>query len=338
MKVLVILCVLFTLFALIFPVAAAWTPREEAEEPPSDSGDPEPSASDGLFYVETGEKEPEVDELTQVTLLKNGEIVELTLRDYLIGALAAEMPASFEPEALKAQAVALRTYYIRKAQSGTSAHPQAQICADSTCCAAYRDITELRDKWGESFENNLKRVTAAVRDTDGKYLTYDGQPALAVFHSSSAGYTESSGEIWSSSLPYLVSVESPETADTVPGYVTGVTVSAEEFRETVKARYPGTKLEGNPEDWFGETVYDASGRLSTVDIGGQTVTGPALRSMFALRSTAVKLEPGEKSVTMTTTGYGHGVGMSQYGANTMAAAGADYKEILEHYYPGTVLE
>lgn len=338
MKVMLTVCLILTLFALIFPIAAAWgggeqpapiSPDKPVEDPPS------AGASDDAPPYYVPEPVSVSDASTHIDLLIDGDITDITLRDYLIGALAAEMPASFQYEALRAQAVALRTYLLRKTLSPSSAHPKADICADSSCCAAYRTDSQLREKWGADYEANLKIISRAVDSTDGIYIAYDGSPALAVFHSSSAGKTESSQEVWNSALPYLVSVDSPEDESSVPNYTVSVTVTQDDFIETVTSAFPDADLSGPPSQWFEDPVYSASGRLSSILIGGVPVRATDLRRLFSLRSTALEISPGEDTVTMTSTGYGHGVGMSQYGANSMASEGAGFKEILEHYYPGT---
>ncbi len=332
-----IISIVLVLFALIFPIAASWNTPSAADTPGDSPDAPAGDGADGLFYVPPAPAAPGKDTDTTVTLLVDGETRDISVRDYLIGAVASEMPASFEPEALKAQAVALRTYLFRKLLHTTSAHPEADICADSGCCAAWRDLEQLKEKWGEAYESNLARISSAVESTDGVYLSYDSEPILAVFHSSSAGRTEDASEVWLRSVPYLVSVESPETAETVPNYTVSVTVSAEEFRDTVKAAHPEAVFSDSVAEWITDPVTTASGRLSSVLIGGVSVGGKELRSLFGLRSTAVTFEASTDSVTMTSTGYGHGVGMSQYGAQTMALAGKGFEEILENYYPGTEL-
>ncbi len=270
---------------------------------------------------------------------KNGsDVSEIPMADYLIGAVAAEMPASFEIGALQAQAVALRTYTLQKILAGGSdAHPDADICSDSACCAAWRSVEQLEENWGTDFDAYYEKIRQAVTSTDGVCITYEGQPAQAVFHSSSAGMTEESGAVWSASLPYLVPVESPEDEQQVPNYVSHVSVSFDDFRETVKEQYPEAALEGDPEDWIGDVVLTGSGRIDHVAIGGVQVPGTSLRSMFGLRSTAVQIDITDSSVEFTVTGYGHGVGMSQYGANAMAEKGSSWQEILLWYYPGTEL-
>ena len=337
MKVITIVSVLLVLFALIFPIAACWDRTEPTGGDLSAPDAPAGDGADSLFYVPPPKPQAVRDAEAQITLLLDGETRDVSVHDYLIGSVAAEMPASFEPEALKAQAVALRTYLARKLLHPSSAHPEADICADSGCCAAWRSEDQLREKWGDAFEANLARVTAAVEDTDGMILSFDGEPILAVFHSSSAGRTEDASEVWQSSLPYLVSVESPESAETVPNYVVSVTFSPGEFREVLTAAHPEASFSDQPETWITDPVLTPSGRLDRVTVGGVTLAGRELRSLFGLRSTAVTFDVSAEAVTVTSTGYGHGVGMSQYGAQTMALGGDGFEDILAAYYPGTEL-
>ena len=277
------------------------------------------------------------DDETILTVLDYGETRTSTMAEYLPCAVAAEMPANFEAEALKAQAVAARTYAVYCTTHRKAKHPDADICTNSSCCLAYSDETKLRAAWGENYDDNMAKIRAAVSATDGQILCSDGAAILAAFHSSSAGKTESGAEIWSD-VPYLKSVSSPETADDVPNYVSAVTVSADSFKESVLGVCPGCDLSGDASGWVGETDDDGSGRVRSVVIGGQAVSGTELRSAFSLRSTAFKLEYSGGDFTFTVTGYGHGLGMSQYGANVMARKGFTYEEILGHYYPDTVLE
>lgn len=269
---------------------------------------------------------------------KNGSgTAEISMDEYLLGALAAEMPASFEPEALKAQAVALRTYALYKVKNGTPAHPEADICSDSACCAAWADAETLRERWGADYDTYTAKLRAAIAATDGVYLTYGDEPALAVFHASSAGMTEASGDVWSTALPYLVSVESPENDENVPHFVSEITLTAEEFRSAISEAYPAAVFPEDTAQWLTGAEYSAGGRLVSLTIGGVTVPGTALRALFSLRSTAMTIAVAPDSVTITTRGSGHGVGMSQYGANLLALDGLTCEEILAHYYPGTAL-
>lgn len=310
-------------FSLILPAAVGLCfPLTEPEESEDEPGE--------LIFSPN-------DSLTTIRLLNGDQVEELTMDEYLIGAVAAEMPASFEPEALKAQAVALRTYAVYKKELEPERHADADICSDPTCCAAWADETFLREKWGEDYELYYNKIAEAVAETDSLYLTYEGEPVLAAFHSSSDGYTESSSEVWGSALPYLVSVSTPEDSESVPNFTSSVTMSHEEFKNTFLEAYPEADFEkGLPEAVTG-LIYDVSGRLSRLSVGGIEISGTTLRSVFSLRSTAITMSFDEDTVTITTSGYGHGVGMSQYGANVMAKNGADFEEILANYYPGTLL-
>ena len=319
MRTIVAAALLCLVIALMLPLLFAGG----GQAAPEASAEPE-SAAGGL------------DSELSFTVLTADGVETVTMSDWLPGVVAGEMPALFEEEALKAQAVAARTYIMYSMGREKPAHPEADVCDDPACCKAHSTDEALREKWGESYEENMARVLEAVRSTDGEYMSYGGEVIQAVFHSSSAGRTEDSAAIWQAE-PYLVSVESPETAEDVPSYVTSVTVSPEDFREAVLAVHPEAEFGEDPAFWLGAAVRDASGRVESVDIGGTQVPGTELRTIFKLRSTAFTLDYTAEGFLFTVTGYGHGVGMSQYGANVMAEDGADYEEILTHYYPGAEL-
>ena len=267
--------------------------------------------------------------------IKHGDLVaNVPLEEYLVGVVAAEMPASFEPEALRAQAVAARTYTLYCARTGK--HADADVCTDFHCCQAWKSDDAMLEGWGETYAEKLSRIRDAVESTAGEYLQFAGQAAFTAFHSSSAGFTEACGAIWSE-LPYLVSVSSPEDGDSVPNYVSSFSISAPELCDALLPLHPEADFSAPPEEWVSEITRDESGRVSALTIGGETFTGVKLREMFALRSTAFTLDYADGFFTFTVTGFGHGVGMSQYGANVMASDGADYRTILAHYYPGTEL-
>jgi len=273
-------------------------------------------------------------EPVQVRVKHGDTVVTAPLEEYLVGVEAAEMPADFEPEALRAQAVAARTYTLYCMRSGK--HADADVCTDYRCCQAWKSDAAMREGWGEAYAEKLSRIRSAVESTAGEYLQFAGQAAFTAFHSSSAGFTEACGAIWSE-LPYLVSVSSPESADNVPGFVSRVQAGVFDLRDTLLAVCPNADFTAPPEDWFGEITRDESGRVSEAVIGGQVFTGVKLRELWKLRSTAFTVDYADGIFTFTVTGFGHGVGMSQYGANVMAADGADYRAILAHYYPGTEL-
>lgn len=271
----------------------------------------------------------------EIKLLQNGETVSISVRDYLMGVVAAEMPAAFESEALKAQAVAARSY-LQRALTQPSRHDSAHICSDSACCQAYKSSDELKSIWGDKYEKYMAKIEKAVDATDGKYLSYEGEPVMAAFHSSSSGTTENSGALWKE-LPYLTSVDTPETEKDVPNFISTLSEKDIDFRDTVLYAKPDADMTGSAEDWVGKTVRDKAGRVESMVIGGEKFSGDELRKLFSLRSTDFTLEHSDGTFTFTVKGYGHGIGMSQYGANVMAKNGADYREILAHYYPGTVL-
>jgi len=269
-----------------------------------------------------------------ITVLMGEDCVETSLEEYILGVLAAEMPAAFETEALKAQSVAARTYALYCAAADK--HGDAQVCTDFRCCQAWKSEEQMREGWGESFDAYYEKLRAAVYATAGQYLSYGGKPVFAAFHSSSSGMTESCGAIWSE-LPYLISVPSPESEQDVPGYISTVELSPLDFRDSLLHACPEADFSGEEGQWIGGINYEDSGRVDSLLIGGVLYSGAKLRELFSLRSTAFSLEYTGESFLFTVTGYGHGVGMSQYGARVMAREGADYSSILAHYYPGTVL-
>ena len=271
----------------------------------------------------------------QITLrVQDGdEVKEMTVADYLPGVVRGEMPASFELEALKAQAVAERTYILYKLSTGgKSAHPNADVCTDSQCCAAYTSKQAAAKKWGAKADKYEKRIQQAVRETDGQVMLYDDQPILAVFHSSSGGTTAASGDVWSKNLPYLTSVESPESKSTVPNYYSVREVPAADFQETFRAAHPTAYFSPDPSTWVENLRYNDSGRVEAATIGGVAAEGTEIRALYGLRSADFTVDCTEKSVTFHVTGYGHGVGLSQYGANELARQGKTWQEILHWYY------
>lgn len=268
-------------------------------------------------------------------VLDEGVVREMDLGTYLTGVVRAEMPASFSQEALKAQTVAARTYTLYKLQSGGNHAGAADICTDHACCQAWLAETAARSRWGDKAEDYEKKVRRAVAETDGEVVLYGGEPILAVFHSSSAGRTRGAEAVWRSSMPYLQPVDSPEDGEGVPNYYSRADFTAEAFRTRVLAALPEADLSGNVSGWLQEAVTDEAGSVETVKVGGIRVRGSEVRSMLGLRSACFTWEADGDGITFYVTGYGHGVGLSQYGAETMAAEGADYREILTHYYTGT---
>ncbi len=259
-------------------------------------------------------------------LLRRGGVVEeRDLDAYLVGVVLAEMPASFEMEALKAQAVAARTY-AWKAYTTGGKHGDGSVCTDSGCCQAYISEEDYLSKNGN--RENLNRVRSAVYATSGQVVTYEGELIEATYFSCSGGSTEDAQAVWASDLPYLQSVDSPGE-EAAAWYQDKVSFSFQEFQDKLEVT-----LDGEPEEWFGEVAYTDGGGVASMEIGGEAYAGTWLRSKLGLRSTAFSVAVGS-DITITTRGYGHRVGMSQYGADAMAVNGSTYREILAHYYTGT---
>lgn len=259
---------------------------------------------------------------------ENGSTEAWDMDDYLINVVLAEMPASFEEEALKAQAVAARTY-ARKAAVMGGKHGDGSVCTQSSCCQAY--ITEEEYLLRGGTREGIEKVRRAVGETSGYVLTYEGELIEATYFSCSGGSTEDAKAVWGTDYPYLQAVDSPgeEGAEV---YRDQVRFTAEEFQNAL-----GRSLSGNPESWFGTVYYTEGGGVALMEIGEETYSGTQLRALLGLRSTAFSVETGGEEITITTKGYGHRVGMSQYGAEAMAVAGSSFREILAHYYPGTEL-
>lgn len=253
--------------------------------------------------------------------------------EYLWSVVAAEMPASFEQEALKAQAVTARTYTAWKMKAGETKHPDAQMCVDINCCQAFISPEKAAVNWGTAAEVYGEKIQDAILTTDGVIMTYEGQPIQAVFFSSADGRTEDAVAVWGNSVPYLVGVDSPE-GEHVPNYHTEAIFTEQEFREIFLQKYPGADLSGASSGWFQNKELTSSGRVATIDVGGITVKGTEMRSLFGLRSASFTVETTEDQVEFHVTGYGHGVGMSQYGANALAQQGMPWDKILAWYYTG----
>lgn len=268
------------------------------------------------------------DDTVTIHLSDRGAVNELTLHDYLVGVVLEEMPASFEEEALKAQAVAARTFTMRRVAYGGK-HDSADVCGDSTCCQCYLDEQERIEKYGDGYAEACEKVQAAVEATDGQVLVCDGKLIDAAYFSSTGGSTETAAAVWGSDVSYLQTVSSPEEAR-----VSEVVVPFETFRNVLTK----SQLDGNPTNWIGSITYTDGGAVKTIEIGGAIYTGTEIRSLFSLKSARFTVSMTADSVVFEVTGSGHGVGLSQYGANEMAATGESYRDILLHYYTGVELK
>ena len=324
------------LLLLLFLLPFFFLPGEE-EPGGRETPEPVPTATLPILEPASVTPVPGWDGGQTLRLLKNdGSVETVTLSDYLWGVVAAEMPASFQSEALKAQTVAARTYCLYQRAGAGDKHPGADVCTDSACCQAYLTREQAAAAWGENAQRYSDKITEAVSDTDGLLCLYEGQPIDAVFFSSAAGKTSDAQEVWGSSVPYLASVDSPE-GEEVPGWRTVVTFTPAEFREKFLSARPEADFSGDPMGWFQDLTTDDSGAVDTVTIGRVTVTGPQVRAIFGLRSAHFQAAATANTVTFWVTGYGHGVGMSQYGANALAGQGKNFQEILEWYYTGVTV-
>lgn len=270
-------------------------------------------------------------------VLDGDTVREMDLGTYLLGVVRAEMPASFELEALKAQTVAARTYTLYKMKSGGNHGETADICVNPSCCQAYVPKEQAEANWKQNAAQYEKKVETAVKETDGQAILYEGAPILAVFHSSSAGMTRAAGAVWVNDMPYLQAVSSPETEDKIPNYHSRVEISRTEFCNQIKAVWPEADFSGAAEDWLADVISDEAGNVISLQAGGVPIKGSELRNALGLRSACFEWEVQEETIVFYVTGYGHGVGLSQYGANQMAENGATYREILTHYYTGVTI-
>ena len=259
----------------------------------------------------------------KVFLADEDKTVEMDINKYLQGVVAAEMPDDFEAEALKAQAVAARTYLYSHINSAPDEkHPDAPVCTDYTHCQAYTD---------KDIPDNIR---AAVADTDSLIMTYNGQPISALVHSTSSGVTEAAADVWGGDVPYLKSVRSEGDINS-PEYLSSRTLSVDDFKAIAERNLEGV-------DWskplFGNIERSEAGGIISLEIGGVKMRGTDFRKMLDLHST--NAEPVEKDgkIIISVRGNGHGVGMSQYGANAMAKEGKKYDEILKSYYTGIEIE
>lgn len=274
----------------------------------------------------------------KIAVLLGDEIVNLEIDDYLVGVVSAEMPATFENEALKAQAVAARTYIYYKQELinqnlSDGVHDGALVCDDPTHCKAYIDI-ENNNPWGDKYDEYKEKITQSVDNTSGEIVVFEEQPIAAVFHSTSSQSTESAEDVWGSAIPYLVSVESVGS-ESSPKYQEQKSISFDNFKQIILNNNSDAIFDENPQTWFQYSTRSDAGGILEVYVGGICLKGTELREMFSLNSTNFTVDYDDENVIFTTTGYGHGVGMSQYGANELAKQGMDYKDILTWYYTDT---
>ena len=314
-------------------VTALGSRRETVQEQPPETVLSAPAETTLPPVTLPPETEPEQTQPEQAStipvLTDSGEVVLMELETYIRGVVLAEMPAYFETEALKAQAVVARTYALRRIATGDR-HPGGAVCTESTCCQSYITDEDYLSHYGGTAD--LTKIAQAVEDTAGLVLTYNGSLIDATYFSCSGGRTEDAAAVWGTDVPYLQAVDSPGE-ENAGSYEKQVYFSKEVF-----ARLLGLSLTGNPRSWLGAVTYTDGGGVDTMVIGGKSFTGKQLRSLLGLNSTAFTVTADSAGITVTTRGNGHRVGMSQYGADAMAAAGSGYEEILTYYYQGTKID
>ena len=305
---------------------------ESAADPAETAAIPEPAAPSETFAQPvTMPAENSFDQRFHLPVLHEGKIVSMSLYRYVLGALLGEMPTSFEQEALKAQATACRTYALR--QYLHRKHDSAAVCTEPGCCMNWVDPDEFLVNYGK---DTFERAQTAVRDTDAVAIWYLDEPICATFFSCACGRTEDASAVWGGEVPYLRSVESADPG--APYAADSVFVSFEEFAAILQAENEMAVFPEDGSGWIGEASYTNGGGVDTWELGGCIYTGVQLRRLFGLRSTDFSIDLTEDGVLFTTHGFGHRVGLSQYGANAMAEEGRDYAEILQWYYTGTVIK
>ena len=261
--------------------------------------------------------------VSEITVYRsNGSVINLNMTDYLIGVVSSEMPASFNLEALKAQSVLARTYALKAKQTGKK-------LTDTVSTQSYIDMDQMKNKWGNSFNTYYDKIKNAVENTNGEYLSYNGNYIEALYHSTNNGKTESSLDVFGNYYPYLISVSS-EYDKNASSYLRTINMPLDTISNKL-----GLSL--NNDSVINILSYTDGGNIKEININGNNFSGKKVRELLGLRSADFDISISDNNANITTRGYGHGVGMSQYGANGMANAGYSYKDILSHYYPGTTL-
>lgn len=264
---------------------------------------------------------------------ESGQVEELNIDEYLYGVVSSEMPANYEIEALKAQAVVARTYTIYQIIHNSGKHENADICDNFNCCQAWISKDERMAKWSaEEAESNWNKILEAVNSTSGKIITYNGEPINAFFHANSGGITESSLNIWGGiDYPYLKSVETAGE-EGYTQYSSEVVYSKEELINKIKEKYPDCEIDFSQENCIQIIEYTTSSRVKTIKFGNIEMAGTEARTILGLKSTNFTFIIEGNNIKFSVTGYGHGVGMSQTGADALAKTGSNYEEIIKHFY------
>lgn len=281
-------------------------------------------------------KEPEIDysvKYKNITLLhtSTGEVEELSLDDYLVNVVSAEMPVDYEEEALKAQATVARTYTLYQLENSKK-HQEADICDSSSCCQAWITKEKRYEAWKENQDEKWEKIRKAVYSTAGDIITYQGKPIDAFFHSNSGGTTEIPVNVWGgSNFPYLQVVET-NGEDEYSQFYSEKEYTYSEIEEKMQQNYKDFQVNWEEENAISILEYTESSRIRTLKVGNKNISGVEARKIFELRSTNFTVNNAEGKIKFSVVGYGHGVGMSQTGSNTLAKQGKTYKEIIGHFY------
>ena len=331
MKKILLYILSFIILFFILPIIFTITPKAETEEVVSN-----------IENVTQEQPEPEAETITYdyqkyqtIKLLHSGsgQIEELPIDEYLYGVVSSEMPANYEVEALKAQAIVARTYTIYQIMNNSGKHPGADICDNSSCCQAWISKDERLSKWApEEAESNWNKIVDAVNSTSGKIITYQNKPINAFFHSNSGGKTESSLNIWGGiDYPYLKSVETAGE-EGYTQYSSEAKFTKEELLNKLKEKYEDCEIDYSQENCIQILEYTTSGRVKTIKFGNKEIAGTEARTILGLRSTNFTFTISGDEIIFSVIGYGHGVGMSQTGADALAKSGSNCEEIIKHFY------
>lgn len=269
--------------------------------------------------------------------LETHELEQMDLISFLVGSAACEMPASYEMEAIKAQMIACHSYYLYCKQNGVP-HDDLNLSFDERYMQKYASKERLQEYWGMGFDDNYQKFLRCADEVKNMIVTYNSKVALTTYYAVSCGKTQTSEAEWGTRLDYLTAVESPDDVLS-DSYLKVKTFPVQEMYDRFMTSFSGLVLDmENPDGWFGEIVYNQSGYVDTVSVGGVNILGRDFRRYFELNSSCFMVFYEDGQFSIATKGYGHGVGLSQFGANQLSQQGKSYKDILAHYFPNTKIE
>lgn len=330
MKMYGILCLFVAVIMLLAPLAAIHLGPPHTE-------DSSESVSEEDEADEPADKEEGNKGYISVFMSAEGKTEDMPIRDYIVGAVAAEMPASYHAEALKAQALAAVTFAVYMQNGGKDDSAEgADISDDSNKHQGYISKEKMREKWGDAFDSYYEKIADAVDEVIDQVITYQGEPIMAAYHAISAGQTESAADIWGREIPYLTVVDSADDKNS-PRYASEEIFSFSELKEAF-SDVDGIDFSQKGTDFIRIKNTTDSGTVTSLTVGGHTMTGMEVRNILKLRSPVFSVEYEDGDFIFSVKGYGHGVGMSQYGANCLAEQGRSCEEIIQHYYPGTRIQ